>query len=289
VDKRIWINIGLLAFIVLLATILLLPAEKTEQELPRLSTIDSNNIVQIEVFRKGLDNFSFNKQVKAWYMNSPLQFRANKARINAMLRMLKVESHGQLNPAEHELKQFDLADPIITMKLNDHVFQFGNTDAIDQRRYVLFNNSIHMVNDFLYQQLMTNAAFFADTKLLPDNLEINSIQYPDNQIDLVDGHWQMQTLMDISPDQLKRIVFNWQNATALSVSKYDAPESITAIKLSTSNGESVEFIIVATEPHLILSRKDLGIQYHMGSDEADKLLLIENPDTNVPSEVTEPE
>jgi len=287
VDKRIWINIGLLVFIVFLSAILLISENETEQELPRLSTIDSNDIVQIKILRKDLDNFIFNKQGKTWYMNFPLQFRANNARINAMLRMLKAESHGQLNPAEVELERFDLADPIVTMNLSDHMFTFGNTDAIDQRRYVLFNNTIHMVNDFLYQQLMTNAAFFADTKLIPETPEINSIQFPDNQIDLVDGQWQMQILMDINPDHLKRIVFNWQTATALSVSKYEQPESESLIKLSTTSGESIIFVIVATEPHLILGRKDLGIQYHMGSNQAAKLLLKENTNTEDQTESTE--
>jgi len=280
VDKRTWINIGLLfAFIVLLSVLLLIPKKETEQDLPRLSTIDSNDIVQIEILRKDLDNFIFNKQDETWHMNSPLRFRANNSRINALLRILKVESHGQFNPAEIDLERLDLDDPIIVMKLNDHEFSFGNTDAIDQRRYVLFDNTIHMVNDFLYHQLKTDATFFADTKLLPEKLEIKSIQFPGYKIDWIDDYWHINSLLDISPDQLKRLVFDWQKATAISVSIYAAPESESLIKLTTSSNESIIFVIVAIEPHLILGRKDIGIQYHMGSDESEKLLLKENSST----------
>lgn len=288
-DKRIWINVGLLAFIVLLSAILFYSGEEPEQELPRLSTIDRNSINQIEIIRKDLDDFIFNKEGETWAMRSPLQYKANNARINAMLRMLKAESHGQLNPAEVELKRFDLADPVITMKLNDHEFKFGNTDAIDQHRYVMFNNSIHLTNDFLYSQLTTNAAFFADTKLLPIDLEIGSIRFPDNQIDLVEGQWQMQNLIDINPEQLKRIAFNWANALAISVSRYAEPETESLITVSSTNDDTIEFVIVSIEPHLILGRKDLGIQYHLGSDEADKLLLKENQDSGIPLETTKPE
>ena len=280
VDKRTWINIGLLALIVLLSALLLIPGNQTKPGLPRLSTIDRNEVVKIKVLRKGLDSFIFNKQGDTWYMNSPLHFRANSSRINAMLHILKTESYGQLNPADVELSRLDLDDPVVVMKLNNHEFRFGNTDAIDQRRYVLFDNTIYMTNDFLYQQLMANAAFFADTRLFPEEPEINSIEFPEAQIDLVDGKWQTLPLMDTVPGKIKRLVHDWQTATAISMSKYEAPETESLITISTSSDEQIKFVIVATEPHLILGRKDLGIQYHMGSDEAEKLLLNQNSGTD---------
>ena len=80
-------------------------------------------------------------------------------------------------------------------------------------------------------------------------------------------------LMDIKPEQLKRIVFAWKNAVAISVSKYDTPETELPIVVSSSSGITIRFIVVSTEPHLILGRKDVGVQYHLGSDEADKLLI----------------
>ena len=209
-------------------------------------------------------------------MQSPLQFKVNPSRINAMLRMLTVESHGSLNPAEVDLARFELAEPKVTMKLNDYEFQFGNTDAIDQRRYVLFDNKINMVNDSLYQQLMTNAAFFADTKLFNDDTEITDIEFPDYEVEKIDGVWKILLMPEIKPDQLESFVFSWQNATAISVSRYEAPETESLIRIKTRDNKTIVFVVVSTEPHLILGRKDLGIQYHMGSDDAQKLLLHAN-------------
>lgn len=286
-DKRLWINVGLLVFIVFLSTVLLMPEDKTEQDLPRLTSIEKNDIVKIEVLRKNLNNFEFNKQGETWQMNLPQQFLANSARINAMLHILGSESHGQLNPAEVDLARFDLIDPIITLKLNDYVFQFGNTDAIDQRRYVLFDGTIYLTNDSLYTQLTTNAAFFADTKILPLDFEIDAIQFPENKMELHDGQWQLQNLMDVSPDQLKQIVFAWNNASAISVNKYSGPDSASSIIVSSPNDEAIEFIVVSTEPHLVLGRKKLGIQYHLGSDETKRLLLTENPKPDVSQETLE--
>lgn len=274
--NRLWINLGLLGLIVILTIFVLSDGQDTEKELQRLSTIDKNTIKQIQVFRKDLDNFQFDKKDSDWFLTSPQQYSANKARINAMLRMLEVESHAQLNPADVNLKQLGLDNSIVTMKLNDHVFQFGNTDAIDQRRYVLFQNKIHLTNDSLYQQLMTNAAFFADPDLIPDDFKISSIEYPDNILEYVNEQWQLRTLMDIKPEQLKRIPFNWENAQAISAEPFKQPEAAAIIKINSSENKQIQYVIVKKEPHLVLGRKDLGIQFHMGSDETNKLLLIEN-------------
>jgi hypothetical protein len=86
---------------------------------------------------------------------------------------------------------------------------------------------------------------------------------------------------------LKRIIFNWENASAISADKYEPVESSepeSVIKISSNNNESIRFVIVSSEPHLILGRKDLGIQFHMGSDETEKLLLIESVDINAEAE-----
>ncbi len=278
-DKRLWINIGLLGLVILLCVLALNSEEETKQDLPRLSNIDQNDIVQIQVLRKDLEDFKFNKQNETWYMTAPQQFRANNSRINAMLRLLKTESFGQLDPAEVNLEQLGLSDPVVAIKFNGHEFKFGITDAIDQRRYVLFDGKVHLTNDSLYQQLMTNAAFFADTRLLPESFKITAIQFPENKLEKVNDGWQLETLMDISPDQLKRIAFSWANATAISADKYEPTETTEAksiIKISSANNESIQFVIVATEPHLILGRKDIGLQYHMGSDVAGQLLLEQN-------------
>jgi hypothetical protein len=284
VKNRLWINLGLLGLIVILIIFVLNDGQETGKELQRLSTIDKNTIKQIQVFRKDLDNFQFDKKDNGWFLTSPQQYRANSARINAMLRMLEVESHAQLNPAEIDLKQLSLEDPIVTMKLNDHEFQFGNTDAIDQRRYVLFQNKIHLTNDSLYQQLMANAAFFADPNLIPDSFKISSIEYPDNILKQVDEQWQLETLMDIKPDQLKRIPFNWENALAISAEPFKQPEAAATIKINSTDNKQIQYVIVSKEPHLVLGRKDLGIQFHMGSDETNKLLLIENTDMSEETE-----
>ncbi len=279
-NKHVHINLALLAIIVILLLVVTTSTNDDETtKLKRVSDIDPKTITSIKVIRKDKPTLEFNKQPAGWRMQSPLQFRVNTARINAMLRILGTESHSELDPDQVELARFELDDPAITLQLNGYVFKFGTTDGIDQRRYLLFNNRIFMVNDFLYAQLDSKPGFFADTRLVAEDKTITAITFPENRFELVDGNWEMQQLMDIKPEQLKELAFSWKNAEAISVSSYQQPQQEFPITITTADKQSMTFNIIATSPYLILGRKDLAIQYHMASDDAAKLLLQDAPGT----------
>ncbi len=272
--KHTHINLALLAVIgVLLLFANFSTNDHRTLEPLLLSTINPDSITTIKVIRSDKPTLEFYKNEDGWFMRAPLQIRINKARINAMLRLLNTEFYNQLDPGSAQLTQLGLDKPAIIMQMNEHVFQFGSTDAIDQRRFVLFNNSIYMINDFLYAQLASKPGFFADTRLVPENSTIVAIDFPENRFELVDGEWQMQTLMDIKPIQLKELAFSWEQAEAISVSSYQQPAQDFPITITTADNVSMTFSIIATSPHLVLGRKDLAIQYHMGSDQAARLLL----------------
>ena len=71
VATRLWINVGLLVFIVLLSAVLLMPEDKIEPDLSRLINIEENDIVKMEVLIKNIENFEFNKQGELWHMTWP--------------------------------------------------------------------------------------------------------------------------------------------------------------------------------------------------------------------------
>lgn len=275
-NKRLLINLGLLSLIIVLVLISVGLDNEAPEEKTVVSSIDITYIDNINVTRQDKPALQFSKQQDKWFMNEPLKIRVNVARINAMLKLATSESHSEFNVSEVDLAALGLAQPEITLSLNDHLFQFGTTDGIDQRRYVLYQDKIYMVNDFLYAQLDSKPGFFADTLLLPEGTKLKKIEFPNNTFSFNDNVWQMQTLMDIKPDQITKLVYSWENATAISVSSYQTPQMDFPIVLTTQDDKTIRYEIVSTAPYLILGRKDLEIQYHMASDEAQKLLFQEN-------------
>ena len=273
------INLGLAAFIALLLAALFLFKPEAGGEPARLAAgLKRDTINRIEVRRQALADFIFEKQGADWFMRAPLTLRANPARLDTLLRLPETESHTQLDPADHPPERFGLGQPaIIIMKLNEHEFRFGGTDAIDGRRYILFQDRIHLTDDFLYRQLTTHAAFFAELKLLPEAFNIARIRFPDQELYQANGQWRLKTPRDISPARLQRGVGAWRDAVAISASAFKPSAAPERIRVIADDGQTLEFIIIATEPYLILGREALGIQLHMGSDEAQRLLLRADP------------
>ena len=92
---------------------------------------------------------------------------------------------------------------IFILTLNNYEFSFGTTNPIDQKRYILFGQEIYLTNDFLFPQLMVSFEFFLETKLLPDNINITSIKFPQYEIQKNDNKW-VSTETDHSEEKIKQ-------------------------------------------------------------------------------------
>ena len=270
VNQRIWINISLLVVIFVLTVIIFFNKNEIEDELLPLSSINPKSIININVQRKNLDNLFFSKSDGVWNMITPLQFQANRARIESILKILETKSYKQFNLDEVDIAQFALRSPAVILELNENKFSFGTNNPINQRRYILFNKKIHMVDDFHFPQLTTNATYFAETKLLPDKTNIISIQFPEYTIQLNNGKWQA-SIPEYNEEKAKQIINKWQGVIAVSVNKYEKQEGQKIITINSTSGNEINFAIVAIEPYLILGREDLGIQYNMDMNDAKQM------------------
>ena len=195
----------------------------------------------------------------------PFKFKANPNRIESILSLLTTKSYKKLKLDEVDIAQFDLRDPRVILTLNNYEFSFGTTNPIDQKRYILFGQEIYLTNDFLFPQLMVSFEFFLETKLLPDNINITSIKFPEYEIQKNENKWT-STKKDHNKEKIKDLVSKWEKATALSINKYEKKDNEGIISILRSSGERINFAIIETEPYLILAREDIGIQYNMGSD-----------------------
>lgn len=264
-NQRIWINIFLLVVIISLSATIFLSKDKTSDEFIILSKIDPNNIEKIKIQRKALDTLSFNKKEGKWYIDLPFKFKANPNRIESILNLLTTKSYKKLKLDEVDIAQFDLREPRVILTLNNYEFSFGTTNPIDQKRYILFDQEIYLTNDFLFPQLMVSFEFFLETKLLPDNINITSIKFPEYEIQKNENKWT-STKKDHNKEKIKDLVSKWEKAIALSVNQYEKKDNEGIISILNSSGERINFAIIETEPYLILAREDIGIQYNMGSD-----------------------
>ena len=228
--------------------------------------------------RNTSDEILFQKDIGKWWMQEPYHMPANEFRINTMLNLPGAHSYTQFSKNEVELERFLLNEPAVSIEFNDTRIDFGDTSPIGEQRYVLVNDTVHLINDSLYQQLQTPATFFLSTKLLPDDKEINNIHFPDYTIGRQDNKWSVEPSHDISADDTVKIVHAWRNASAISIRDIEAGENHGAIRIELDDGSAIEFNIINPLPQLILARPDIGLQYHISSYDAENLFL--QPITN---------
>ena len=270
----------LLFFIVCVLITMFIFSEKnvSDSTLKLLTDIEPDTISKITIERKSAEKIEFLALHGNWVISSPINTRANMTRIAAILNFLQTRSFTQIKVLDAELQQYQLDFPETLLLLDEHKIEFGSLDPIDNRRYVKFNNTIHIVSDNLFHQLQQAPVFFVNTHLIPEEETIASIEFTGQLLSKVSDIWSLSPInSEISEEQLHNVVRAWQNGQASQIVEYSATETYEKIIVRFNSGRAALFDVISTSPALILGRSDLKIKYHLDYDTSGLLVL---PKTN---------
>jgi hypothetical protein len=289
--SRFLLNIFLFLIVIGLALFLARTTNDVNDQDIVLTSLDPNSINKIKIIRRDLEEISFSKQGDQWMVKTPYEIAANNLRINSILKLLQAHSYTQLDSNDVELNRFLLEDPVVSIQFDDTKIDFGDTSPIgkDKLRYVLLNNIVHLVNDSLYQQLLTNASFFISPKLIPEGSNIKALYLLEHNIQLVDGIWKVDPNMDIGANDIIAVVNAWRNAEAITVRKFISGDIKEKITIELDQTQAIEFTVVSPLPNLILARPEFNVQYHISSYDADQLFPAENKNTATDNKTITPE
>jgi len=279
--SRFLLNIFLFLIVIGLALFLSRTTNDVNDQDIVLTSLNPNSINKIKIIRRDLEEISFIKQGDQWMIQTPYEIAANNLRINTILKLLQAHSYTQLDSNDVELNRFLLEDPVVSIQFDDTKIDFGDTSPIgkDKLRYVLLNNIVHLINDSLYQQLLTNASFFISPKLIPEESNIKALHLLEHDIQLVDGIWKIDPNMDIGTDDIIAVLNAWRNAEAITVRKFVRGDIKEKITIELDQTQAIEFTVVSPLPNLILARPEFNVQYHISSYDADQLFPAENKNT----------
>ena len=271
-DSRTKLTLFLLCIVAVLATFLISTTTEKEDLAPQsISLIQTNSIKNILIERAGKDSIELSKRNNRWEITSPVRLNANPTRINMILQLPQANSFAQLKPDDINLSTLHLEKPETVLHLNDHTFSFGDTEALNDRRYILFNNVVHLIEDQLYHLLRQEPLFFANPKLLREDLALVEIIHPEYRL-YKEDKWLLTTAKQTPVEGAEQLLDAWHKAMAVNIKAYSARESLGTILLNTNEGQTITFFIISREPALILARPDLGVEYHL-DDYTQKQLL----------------
>lgn len=273
-QARIVLNIFLLLLILGLAAYL----TRTDAPIPAgqesitLSTIDPVSVNHIQVSRPGKPDLVLQKSGTDWHIVSPIQAVANTFRTSSLLALLQSRS---LSTVSADPASFGLANNQVTVTFDNHVFRFGNINPMDNSRYVLHNDIIHLVEDTLYDQLLQDAAFFADNRLLPIATSVVRIKLAELEIAYINNSWiQVSGTNQIPVATITAMAARWHQLEATRVTTAAATSAAVDIILETDTGALIEIATLAENPELLLQRIDTGTVYHFPAQTAVDLGII---------------
>ena len=272
--RRALLNLSLAVLVAAIAMALwLAPPEEPEPAPLLVPGADPAGIDTILVRRSGGTELRFRRDGQAWIMTAPVTAPAHEARINALLGLLTDQSLGRL-PAT-DLDRFGLADPAVTVELGPHRIALGDPHPMDEKRYVLYGDAIHLVPDSLYPQLTQNAGFFIDSRILPGDTPPTRIRYPAFSLESGEDGWREVPPGNRDAAALRGVIDGWQSARALAVrAPIKSAETLGVITVETAAGAPIVFEILTLDPAPVLARRDLDVQYHLDAHTAGQLLIM---------------
>jgi hypothetical protein len=327
--SRTWLNLGLLILAGALAIVAVyLPGVKKTAPLPALTSLTPAAITSIRIERDAQPAIALKKEASGdvqgstnvgrsqlpasrdtgtslygasgrmpgatWRLTEPLQLPANTVVVESLLGLTQAASHAQWVAASLDLEKFKLKSPRIRVRLNDVELGFGDTEPLEGRRYVLAENTVHLITDGYYPKLIAPPASFVSLALLPGPEPLKEIELPGLTLRHDAQGWSAQPgasdaqgsanvaggrMPEATPDAVNTLAQEWTAAQALQVRLYTAPASrIKPVETVTLRQEGTQpplrFIIVSRAPELILARPELGVQYHLPQDAAQRLLML---------------
>lgn len=269
VGNRRLVNLLLFAAVAVVAAVLLIG--KGRSRIPAtLTRMDPASVQRISVQRLRQPALQFLREDGAWRMTAPVPARASTARINAILHLLQTISRDRIAAAGANLHTLNLDPAPVTVRLDDAVFRLGGTDPVARLRYVLYGNTVYLVDDSLFYQLTQPAAFFISTQLLPGAAAVSRITYPDHVLYLDGGAWHSRPAL--AGQAAAAVAAAWQRAEAVQVLPYRQGAAVGRIVIRVGAAD-LAFAIESSDAALQLARRDLGVAYQLSPATAAKLGL----------------
>jgi hypothetical protein len=276
-SKRTLLNLVMLAAVGILVLVVVYEPGLDQQTKTTLTSIDKTTISQVKVERTGQATVTLVKSADNWVMQAPYKISANKIKVESLLTLLEQETFAQYPLKDLDIKTYGLDIPRATLTFNDKErFEFGGTEPLNKRRYLRYNDTMYVINDHFYYQLMSPVTTFVNHKVLPDSDNITRLVLPDFSLTLKDGTWDMAPKKDdVSNDRANELVENWRLSHAMSIMEYDGKSGQKQAEVYLDNTPTpIVFHILIDNDNVFLGRPDIGIKYQIIKDKGFELLKL---------------
>ena len=160
------------------------------------------------------------------------------------------------------------------LRFNETELVFGASNNIGERRYLMVDQRIYLLPDIHLAFIAQGLPGLIERQLLPAPYQIQSIRLPGYHIARAgDGNWRSDPAIDLDAAGLRQLVENWQKLPASRIAVFNLQGSARdVIEVRLQDGRSLDFLLMATEPELVLANPAIDLQFHFLRDYADQLI-----------------
>jgi hypothetical protein len=270
--SRLLLNIALLVLVALLGYYAYTTQQQNQADTAfQLTALSADEIEHI-LIRHNQRSVELRKSAGRWRMLQPIDIDANGFRIDTLLKLLNTVSHASYAVTELNPDTYGLSDITTSIQFNDVVIEFGDTNPINNYRYVRIGERVHLIDDHFYPLLSSQVGTLVARELLPVDVSIDKLVLPELTL-YRDDDQRWRSSSATNPDLITEILHHWKNSQAFGVHNYMARESLADISVYLSGeNEPIYFHVTDTDPWLIIARPDLDLEYHFNLELYERLL-----------------
>jgi hypothetical protein len=197
-----------------------------------------------------------------WFITQPFLWFADNIAAERLTTLASISAHSKLPKSQIDLSTLGLSIPRAVVTLNQQSIAFGATNQIGNRRYVMNDKTVFLVDDVHYPFIQQGFPALVDKRLLPAGSGLQSLRFGEFNLVQQAGVWQSEK-KSATQQAVDRLISHWQNEPAAQIKVYDPSRTpIQKIVATFDSGENTEFYLLAIKPEIIIARPDLELQYY---------------------------
>lgn len=270
------LNIVLLLFIGLIFAAVYFKPEETSNSTP-ISALDAASINSLKL-KQGEREILLTKSSGEWFVAGNPPLPAGEYRVKEILRLLSLPSEIHYPADEMDLMALGLEPAETVVNFDNLSVALGDTNPIDQKRYLLVDDTVHLIESFQVPTLTVESQELISKKLIQYPSGLSRIDAGDYLLEKQEVGWHWPTATDeISADEINAKVQSWLQAQAYEV-KFGRTEGepIGELILEYENQDQIRYEILTLEQGSLVEwifwRADWDLSYLFFEQSAKDLL-----------------
>lgn len=284
-NKRVLLNLVMLSGVLILAAVTFYkPGIVPPEDVAPLTSLNSKQVQHISITRAD-GSVSLERRNDGWWVTGDMPIPADQAQVDMLLRLASLKPERSYPDTELDPAKLHLEPALASLHFDDTEIQFGDTEPLDNLRYVRVGDRISLIPDRVQNILQGTRTQFASRKLLPGNVEIVGITLPNLKLSKPkDGTWLIEPEPEsISADAAPKLVNAWTTTSALWVRAYKPSQNSKPVRIDLADGTHIDFELRQNDRETVLARPDLDLEYNLTEVSAKELFELPQPEDEKPA------